>query len=136
MIDFPSFGNVIPDSVELHYSLSAVSLQLPYSLNSYRSLYPQVVEDGSGKLFVLFMKLKSSLLMSDIVIFSNADFAFSSEPGGIRFSRKPDADFLSGVDMTEVSKEFCSLQLFFSSSVLKSRIASSSKPFRGCKSLW
>ena len=42
MIDFTSFGKLIPDSVQLHYSLSTASLQLPYSLNSYRSLYPQV----------------------------------------------------------------------------------------------
>ena len=41
MIDFTSFGKLIPDSVQLHYSLSRASLQLPYSLNSYRSLYPQ-----------------------------------------------------------------------------------------------
>ena len=41
MIDFTSFGKLIPDSVQLHYSLSTASLQLPYSLNSYRSLYPQ-----------------------------------------------------------------------------------------------
>ena len=41
MIDFTSFGKLIPDSVQLHYSLSKASLQLPYSLNSYRSLYPQ-----------------------------------------------------------------------------------------------
>ena len=41
MIDFTSFGKLIPDSVQLHYSLSTASVQLPYSLNSYRSLYPQ-----------------------------------------------------------------------------------------------
>ena len=43
MIDFTSFGKLIPDSVQLHYSLSTASVQLPYSLNSYRSLYPQNV---------------------------------------------------------------------------------------------
>ena len=43
MIDFTSFGKLIPDSVQLHYSLSTASLQLPYSLNSYRSLYLQLV---------------------------------------------------------------------------------------------
>ena len=42
MIDFTSFGKLIPDSVQLHYSLSTASLQLPYSLNSYRSLYLEV----------------------------------------------------------------------------------------------
>ena len=43
MIDFTSFGKLIPDSVQLHYSLSTASLQLPYSLNSYRPLYLQQV---------------------------------------------------------------------------------------------
>ena len=41
MIDFTSFGKLIPDSVQLHYSLTTASVQLRYSLNSYRSLYPQ-----------------------------------------------------------------------------------------------
>ena len=37
-----SFGNIIPDSVQLHYSLSTASVRLRDSLNSYRSLYPQM----------------------------------------------------------------------------------------------
>ena len=49
MIDFTSFGKLFPDSVQLHYSLSKVSLQLPYSLNSYRSLYPQDDPHGATK---------------------------------------------------------------------------------------
>ena len=40
-----SFGKIIPDSVQLHYSLSTASVQLRHSLNSYRSLYPQ---EGGG----------------------------------------------------------------------------------------
>ena len=51
MIDFTSFGKLIPDSVQLHYSLSTASLQLPYSLNSYRSLYPQQLPIISSALY-------------------------------------------------------------------------------------
>ena len=49
MIDFTSFGKLIPDSVQLHYSLSRASVQLPYSLNSYRSLYPQEMSPNSRR---------------------------------------------------------------------------------------
>ena len=66
MIDFTSFGKLIPDSVQLHYSLSTASVQLPYSLNSYRSLYPQVLDEEKKE-----EEKKQEGLLEDIMTYKN-----------------------------------------------------------------
>ena len=68
MIDFTSFGKLIPDSVQLHYSLSRTSVQLPYSLNSYRSLYPQQSEATKKQADVLELQLQVAGNVTEAII--------------------------------------------------------------------